>query len=205
MRPEVVRKVRQIVLGVHSAKITPIKRKHLSWLPTISVLVLVWVSFGGMRALLAQEMHHGGPSVPSSILAIRTYEGKTLSLTVSDLAALPHKSVTVFNAHSKVNESYSGVPISVLLSRVAVPQGEQVKGSLFMTGIVAEGTDGYRVLYSLAEVDPAIHTGDVIVAELLDGKKLDKDGAFKLVSTEEKRPARWVRNLTAIAVIAVTP
>jgi hypothetical protein len=181
------------------------KRKRLWWLPTINVLVLVCTPFGGVRALLAQEMHHGGPSVPSSILTIRTYEGETLRLTISDLAGLPHKSVTIFNAHNKVNESYSEVPISLLLSRVAVPQGEQVKGSLFMTGVVAEGTDGYRVLYSLAEVDPAIHTGDVIVADLLDGKKLDKDGAFKLVSTEEKRPARWVRNLTTIAVIAVMP
>jgi hypothetical protein len=45
----------------------------------------------------------------------------------------------------------------------------------------------------------------VIIADLLDGKKLDKDGAFKLVSTEETRPARWVRNLTTIAVIAVMP
>jgi hypothetical protein len=28
---------------------------------------------------------------------------------------------------------------------------------------------------------------------------------FKMVSTEEKRPARWVRNLTEISVIDVKP
>jgi hypothetical protein len=65
--------------------------------------------------------------------------------------------------------------------------------------------DSYRVLYSLAEVDPAIHTGDVIVADTIDGQKLGKDGAFKMVSSEEKRPARWVRNLSSISVIQVTP
>lgn len=37
----------------------------------------------------------------------------------------------------------------------------------------------------------------------MDGKKLGKDGAFKLVSTEEKRPARWVRNLMDISVVEV--
>ena len=74
-----------------------------------------------------------------------------------------------------------------------------------MTGVVAEGTDHYSVLYSLAEVDPSIHTGDVIVADSMDGHPLDKDGAFKLISTEEKRPARWVRNLTQIAVVTVQP
>lgn len=74
-----------------------------------------------------------------------------------------------------------------------------------MTAIVAEGTDHYSVLYSLAEIDPSIHTGDVIVADTIDGHPLDKDGAFKMVSTEERRPARWVRNLTQISVIDVKP
>jgi hypothetical protein len=45
----------------------------------------------------------------------------------------------------------------------------------------------------------------VIVADTLDGKKLDKDGAFKMVSSEERRPARWVRNLTSISVVKVAP
>lgn len=167
--------------------------------------MLAFASSGLAPALVAQEMHHGGPSTPSSSLILRTSDGKTATVGAADLAALPHKSVTVFNAHSKVNETYSGVPLSDLLTKVQVPQGEQVKGALFMTGVIAEGTDGYKVLYSLAEVDPTIHTGEVIVADSLDGRKLDKDGAFKLVSTEEKRPARWVRNLKSIDVVSVKP
>jgi hypothetical protein len=160
----------------------------------------------GLRpAVFAQQMEHSAPSVPSTQLTIRTYDGKTLTLSPSDLAALPHKSVAVFNAHSKANETYSGVPLADLLSKVGVPLGESVRGKLFLIGIVAQGTDSYGVLYSLAEVDPAIHTGDVIVADTLDGQKLDKDGAFKMVSSEERRPARWVRNLTSISVVKVTP
>jgi hypothetical protein len=74
-----------------------------------------------------------------------------------------------------------------------------------MIGVIAEGTDGYRVLYSLVETDPTIHSGQVLVADTLDGKPLADDGAFKIISTEEKRPARWVRNLDKITVIEVTP
>jgi hypothetical protein len=74
-----------------------------------------------------------------------------------------------------------------------------------MTGVIAEGTDKYSVLYALAEVDPSIHSGDVIVADSVDGQKLGKDGIFKMVSTEERRPARWVRNLVEISVIDVNP
>jgi hypothetical protein len=152
----------------------------------------------------AQQMEHSAPS-PSTQLTIKTYEGKTLTLSPEELAALPHKSVSVYNAHSKANETYSGVPLADLLSKVGVPLGESVRGKVFLTGVVASGVDGYGVLYSLAEVDPSIHTGDVIVADTVDGKKLDKDGAFKMVSSEERRPARWVRNLASISVVKVEP
>ena len=92
-----------------------------------------------------------------------------------------------------------------LLAKAGVPLGEAVRGKVFMTGIVAQGMDHYGVLYSLAEVDPSIHTGDVIVADTVDGQKLTEDGAFKMVSSEERRPARWVRNLTEISVVKVEP
>jgi hypothetical protein len=155
--------------------------------------------------LVAQQMEHSAPASPSTQLTIKTYEGKTLTLSPSELAALPHKTVAVFNAHTKAQEQYAGVPLADLLAKVGVPSGEDVRGKLFLLGIVASGTDGYGVLYSLAEVDPAIHTGEVIVADTLDGQKLSKDGAFKLVSSEERRPARWVRNLTSISVVKVEP
>jgi hypothetical protein len=85
-------------------------------------------------ALIAQQMQHSAPSVPSTQLTIRTYEGKTLTLSPNELAALPHKSVVVFNAHNKANETYSGVPLADLLSKAGVPLGESVRGKLFMTG-----------------------------------------------------------------------
>jgi hypothetical protein len=179
-------------------------RKH--FLPTaFAIPFLALMLFGGTPAAVAQQMEHSAPSAPSTRLTIKTYDGKTLTLTPEELAALPHKSVSVFNAHSKTNETYSGVPLADLLSKAGVPLGEAVRGKLFMVGVVAAGTDGYGVLYSLAEVDPAIHTGEVIVADTVDGKKLDKDGAFKMVSSEERRPARWVRNLTSISVVKVEP
>jgi hypothetical protein len=121
------------------------------------------------------------------------------------MAALPHKTVTVFNAHTKASETYSGVPLASLLSKVGVPLGEKLKGEILMNGLIAEGTDGYKVLYSLTEIDPAVHTGDVIVADTQSGQKLGRDGAFKLISTEDKRPARWVRNLDAISLVHVSP
>ena len=153
----------------------------------------------------AQDLDHSPPPVPSTQLTIKALDGKSMTFTPQDIAAMPHKSVSVYNHHAKASESYSGVPLPDLLAKVGVPLGENVRGKLFLIGIVAEGTDHYGVLYALAEIDPSIHTGDVVVADSLDGRKLGKDGAFKIVSTEEKRPARWVRNLTQITVFEVKP
>ena len=154
----------------------------------------------------AQDMDHSRqPAAPSTQLKIQGLDGKSITLSPEEFAALPHRTVSVLNAHTKSNEKYSGVLVSDLLGKVGVPSGESVRGKLFLTGIIAEGTDNYGVLYALAEVDPSIHEGNVIVADSVDDHKLEKDGAFKIVSTEEKRPARWVRNLTSITVISVKP
>jgi hypothetical protein len=154
----------------------------------------------------AQDMdHHPQPTVQSTELKIQGLDGKSITLSPGEISTLPHKTVSVFNAHTKSNEKYSGVPLTDLLAKVGTPVGENVKGDLFLTGIVAEGTDKYDVLYALAEVDSSIHAGEVIVADMVDEHKLGKDGAFKMVSTEEKRPARWVRNLTSIRVVTVKP
>jgi hypothetical protein len=159
----------------------------------------------GQQTEPLEKMDHAKPTVPSTQLTIHGLDGKSITLSPVDLAALPHQIISVYNEHSKANEKYSGVVLVELLKKVNTPSGESVRGKLFMTAIVAEGTDHYSVLYSLAEIDPSIHTGDVIVADTIDGHPLDKDGAFKMVSTEERRPARWVRNLTQISVIDVKP
>jgi hypothetical protein len=171
----------------------------------IPVALLLLIGMGGPSPAFAQGMDHHQVSEPSTQLTLRGLDGKTVTLTPEEVAGLPHKTVSVFNSHTKTNETYSGVALADLLAKVGVPRGEEVKGRLFMTAVIAEGTDKYSVLYALAEVDPSIHIGDVIVADSVDGQKLGKDGAFKMVSTEERRPARWVRNLTEISVIEVKP
>lgn len=140
---------------------------------------------------------HAGPSM---LLTVTGLDGKTTPYTTADLKALPHKTISVYNEHTKANEAYEGVPLTDLLAKAGAPTGEKLRGKGFLTYVVAEGTDHYKVVYSLDETDPANHAGDVLVADTQDGAPITTDGAFKLVSTEDKRPARWVRNLSAITL-----
>jgi len=126
---------------------------------------------------------------------------KSAEWTPAALAARPHTSFTVYNEHAKANQTYSGVPLIELLAPLGVP--EKPHGKELKLCLVAEGADGYKVVYSVAEVTPDVHDAQVIVADTLDGKPLTDSGPLQLVATGEKRPARWVKNLTNIHVLTV--
>jgi hypothetical protein len=120
-------------------------------------------------------------------------------LKLEDFAKLPQKTVTFHNVHTNADETYSGVPLTDLLAKYGAPTGDKLRGKGLSDYIVATGSDGYKAVLSLAETDPAFHSGDVIVADTIDGKPIvDKEGPFKLVVTEDKRPARCVHNLVSI-------
>jgi len=120
-------------------------------------------------------------------------------LSLAELKALPHTTVTVHNPHTNADETYSGVRVADILAPLGVPLGKELHGEALTNYIVATGSDGYQAVFALAEVDPSFHPGEVLVARAMNGKPLDAhSGPLKLVVTEDKRPARSVRNLTTI-------
>jgi len=128
-----------------------------------------------------------------------TFGAKSSEWTAASLAGLPHVTLTVFNEHSKANQTYTGVPLMELLKPLGVP--EKPHGKDFRLYLVAVGADGYEVVYSAAEATPDVHDSTVLVADTMDGKPIAEDGPMKLVATGEKRPARWVRNLVSVRVM----
>lgn len=125
-----------------------------------------------------------------------------LTLTAADLKKMPRKTLSVTNPHNKKTEVYEGVPLEELLRRAGVPQHEQLRGPAMATYVLAEAEDGYKVIFSLAELDSGILDSDVIVADTMEGAALAaKEGPFKIVAPHEKRPARWVRILKSITVV----
>ena len=125
------------------------------------------------------------------------------SVSLDALKPLPHKTVSVHNPHENTDETYSGVLLIELLKQVGAPVGKDVHGKALAEYVVATGSDGYKAVLALAEVEPDFHPGDVLVADAMDGKPLDaKTGPFRLVVTDDKRPARSVRNLVSVELKA---
>lgn len=129
-----------------------------------------------------------------------TFGDKSATWTMAALAALPHVTVSVYNEHAKASETYSGVPLIALLAPLGM--SEHPRGKDLRLYVVAEGADLYEVVYSSGEITPEENNSTVIVADLENGKPLTDDGPLKLIGSNEKRPARWVRNLVAIKVFA---
>jgi hypothetical protein len=131
-----------------------------------------------------------------------TVDGNTATLSIADLSALPQKTVTVHNEHTKADEVYAGVSLGDLLAKYGFAVGQPTHRKMLRSYIKAEGTDKYWVLYSVTEIEPSEHSADVIVATSMNGKPLGDDGQIKLVDSADKKPQRWVRNLAAITLVS---
>ena len=139
----------------------------------------------------------------ASLLITGDAKHAPLNLSLAEFRALPHVDVKVHNGHANTDETYSGVPLVVLLAKVDAPLGENLRGKALTNYVVATGSDGYSVVLSLAEVDPMFHDGQIVVADSRDGHPLTTSGPYQLIVSEDKRPARWVRNLVSIAVQSI--
>ena len=125
--------------------------------------------------------------------------GQPFTVTLDALRGMKQESVTVTNGHTHAQETYTGVPLLTLLAKAGAPVDGTFKGKAISEYVVATGSDGYKAVLALAEIEPGFHPGMVLVADTLDGKPLDaKEGPFKLVVSEDAKPARAVHNLVKV-------
>lgn len=125
---------------------------------------------------------------------------QALTVNAADLEAMPRTTVTVSENGRDIK--YDGVLVGELLKRAGAPVGRDLSGKAVATYVRATAKDGYQVVFSLAELDPAFTANDIIVADTIDGKPLfDYQGPFRIVAPHDKRGARSVRMLQRIEVV----
>lgn len=158
-------------------------------IPHLQLSVLILLAFGSSAAHCQQ-------------LKIETESGKQL-LSRADLDSLPHVKVTA-SEHSSASVTFEGVLLKSVLEKAGVPFGESMKGKRLTSCLLVEAADGYRVVIALPELDPAFTDKQTVLAFLRDGKPLgEKDGPYRIVIPNEKRMARWVRQVTTLRIVAV--
>jgi DMSO/TMAO reductase YedYZ molybdopterin-dependent catalytic subunit len=123
-----------------------------------------------------------------------------LTFHASDLATLPHQTLQVRD-HEGRESVFEGVALVELLQRAGVPLGKDLRGDRMVTYVLVGAVDGYRVVFALPEIDPAFSDRLILLADRRDQQPLSpREGPLRLIVPGEKRQARWVRQVTSVAV-----
>lgn len=153
------------------------------------------------RALCATLMLAAGLAQCQQ-LTIQTQGGKQTVLARADIEALPHSRVTTGAPDSQI--TFDVVTVKALLEKAGVTFDKSMSGKRLASCLLVEAADGYRVVIALPEMDPAFTDKQVFLAFLRNGKPLDeKEGPYRIVIPDEKRMARWVRQVTTLKIAEV--
>jgi hypothetical protein len=123
-------------------------------------------------------------------------DGKPVSVS---LATLERR--TVVTQDRGLRTEFEGVALRDVLIEAGIPFGDALRGPAMARAIIASAPDGYRVVYAIAELDPGFTDHVVLLADRRNGKPLLPDtGPLQVIVPNDKRAARWVRQVNKIEV-----
>jgi DMSO/TMAO reductase YedYZ molybdopterin-dependent catalytic subunit len=130
-----------------------------------------------------------------SFLKISGEIPKPVTIYRKDLAGMKHITRTL-NVHGK-EQQYTGVPVQELLTLAGVATGKQLRGANLSKYLLVKSSDGYKVIFSLVELDSSFTDRQAFLADSMEGKPLpDSVGPFRLVVPGEKKPVRSAYKVT---------
>jgi len=141
------------------------------------------------------------PDVPRS-QSEPSSQVRVLQVGPDTTSGLSRQSLSL-TAHGETHV-YEGPTLASVLERLDAPLGQRLRGEALKTFVVVRAADGYVVVFSLAEIDPAMSPTAVILANETDGAPLSaEEGPLRLIVEGDARPARSVRQVTAIELRTV--
>ncbi len=137
---------------------------------------------------------------PEVLLRVQGDVKTPLALTAEDLAAMPRHTVVQQSDGKEV--TYEGVLLHDILKKAGVPFGQALMGKGMASYVLAGASDGYQVVFAIAEVDPEIEGSPVLVADKRDGGPLNaKQKPLQVIAPQDKRHARSIHSLVTIDVV----
>ena len=175
-------------------------------LRTIAVVICVYCC--GLRA---QQTKSPEPAeektpatLPSHVLSITGEVPHPLQMDAQALAELPAKQVIVKDRAGHP-VTYRGPLLRDVLTKAGLVIGNDPShGHRAPLCVLVSASDGYKSVLSLAELDASLRDRPIILANERDDRKLDsKEGPLRLIVADESKPERWIRQVSAIKVVAV--
>jgi len=162
----------------------------------IAVLFALFITI----AAIANGQKSSPPAKPIASVEIDVSGRPLVKMSAADFAKYPRTEVKAKD-HDGVESAFSGVELRLLLSAAGAKLGKDLKGPTIGQYLIIEAADGYRAVYSLTDLDPDFADKTVILADQKEGKPLEaKNGPWQVIATNEKKHARWVRQVTALRV-----
>ena len=160
----------------------------------------VWTTLAVLFWLGASISGYAQQDITAMELRLIGVDGAEIKVTADDWSKLPRATVKAVD-HQGAQVTFEGVPVREVLQLAGAPAGKQLRGKNLSLYLVAEGADGYRVLYALAELDADFTDGVILIADRKDGQALSpKEGPLRIIVPWEKREARWLRQLVTLTL-----
>ncbi|RZK67507.1 MAG: molybdopterin-binding protein [Pedobacter sp.] len=155
---------------------------------TIISFILLFSSAATIVKAQDQVIHVGGDV------------GKPFDITERTFSTMTQVHVKITGRDS-VKHDYTGVSLFDLLSKANAIIGGQLKGKQLTKYVLITAADGYKILLSLAEIDPAFTDNQVVLVNKDNGADLAVNyGPYRLIVAGDKRPARSAMRVTSIDV-----
>jgi hypothetical protein len=136
----------------------------------------------------------------SGQIVLKVNEAAPVTMSAADFSKLPRHTATL-TEHGK-QSTYDGVLLHDVLAKAGLEFGKELKGKQLSSYVAAMASDGYEVVYALAEMDDTVVESGIIVADKKDGQPLDAhEGPMRVVAPHDKRPTRSIRMLQEIDVV----
>ena len=132
----------------------------------------------------------------TSAIEVLGLDGKPVAVALEKLERR-----TIVTQDRGLRTTFEGVALRDVLAEAGVVFGEKLRGPALAQVVIASARDGYQVAYAIAELDAAFTDQIVLLADRRDGRALLPDtGPWQIVVPNDKRPARWMRQVSKIEV-----
>lgn len=159
----------------------------------------------GPLPLPADPPSSAGVSSNASTLLITGAVEHPLTLSPSDLSQMPRSQLTARDKND-LETQFGGVALFELVSRAKPLLTKHCCSNAVNAIVIVGAADGYRVIFSLPEIDPEFTANRVLLADRREDQPMRApEGPLRLVVPDEKSYARWVRQVTSIELRIIGP